>query len=139
MLSKPQHGWCTISISNWSDRASYLTRVALDLLDSLIFGLSNHRSNCVSFDAEGWDYIIVFDYHNVHIIESKDEFELYSFDISRKELALEVYNDISDNLECWVMWDNPFIDVEDYKEATKIRTELQEKLSLLKDLIDKER
>lgn len=139
MLSKPLHGWCRLNISSWSDRASYLTHVGMDLLDSFIYGLSNNCSNCVSFDAEGWGYIIVFDYYNVHIIEAKDAFELYSFDISRKDLALELYNDISENIEGWVMWDNPFIDKEDYEEATKTRIELQEKLDLLKDLIDKER
>lgn len=134
MLSIPKHGWVNLSIGDWEDRASYLTDVPNDLLDALIEKLNNWKPVCVSFDAEGWEYILVIDSFTVHVIESEDEHKLYSFDISAKELAEEVYKDISENLNAWSWWDYA-TDTEE--QRLKEEENLKKKLKALRKALDK--
>ncbi len=129
MLSVPKHGWVNISIGDWSDRASYLTEVHLDILDALINLFGNRKVSSVYCDAEGWEYIIVFDFYNIYIIEDKEENpKLYHFDMSAKGLAEEVYKDISEHLYDWSLWS---YDVEDEEKRIKCENEIKEKLELL--------
>lgn len=133
MLSIPKHGWVDISIGDWSNRASYLTDLPHDLMDALIAKLQNWVPTCVKCDAEGWEYIIVFDSHEIHIIESKDEYELSSFEKSIYEVAEEVYEDILKNLYEWSLWD---FNIENEDERVNNERKLKEKLNLLRDTLD---
>ena len=81
MLENPKHGWVKIHLGDFCDRASYLTDVPHDLLDKFNNMFEKHGSPvAVGFDAEGWEYIIVFDWYTTYIIESKDTEKLYVFD-----------------------------------------------------------
>ena len=104
MLSTPYCGWTEITIGKWHDRASYLTDVPYDILKAIINTLKTGHASCVECDAEGWDYIIVFNTFDTHIITSRDGYELSSIDINIKNLAKEVYNDIHSNLNNWSDW-----------------------------------
>ena len=105
MLSKPNCGWVNIKIGDWCDRASYLTDPHKDLLNGFIQLYSERKPNVISCDAEGWEYLIVLDINNVHIIEYGEKTEFYTCEIDTKNLAQELIKDIEDNLDGWVHWD----------------------------------
>ena len=134
MLSIPEYGWVNISIEDWEDRASYLTDPHLDLIDAFITLFNDKKITAVNFDAEGWEYKIVFDFYSVYIIDEKeDKPKLYRFDHSATMLAEELYKDISQNLYAWSVWDCVI-----EKEEDRIKNEniIKEKLEALKSAID---
>ena len=71
MLDRPFCGWSKITIGSWSNRRSYLDDVPFILLQVISGLLSTMRPTSVKFDAEGYEFILVFDYGVVHIISSK--------------------------------------------------------------------
>lgn len=101
MLSKPRHGWATITIEDWSDRLSYLDDVPFMLLDAMIWSCREHQPASVRFDAEGYDYIIVFDWLYTYIIELKDKTKMLEFHIDRDDLAKQLIRDIKNALQEW--------------------------------------
>lgn len=144
MLSTPKYGWVDLSICDWKDRASYLTDVPNNLLDSLIFSFESRNPASVSFDAEGWEYIIVFDWNITYIIESQDNNELICIDRGLISLANEIYNDISKDIDEWAKWDYD-IDFSDkdkesysYMKWEEGKNNLKKKLEKLKNLIESE-
>ena len=105
MLSKPKHGWSKITIGNWSDRCSYLDDVPFMLLNSLEQSCRMHKPVSVKFDAEGYEYIIIFDWFETHIISDKeDDYTHTVVSIDRDELAKELISDILNNLPDWASW-----------------------------------
>ena len=119
MLSKPHGGWSTITIGDWSDRCSYLTDVPYDLMHALEFAIRTHRTTLATFDAEGWEYTIVFEWQHTHIITNKDdEYKLYSFPIGRDQIATEFIADIRENLDDWAEWKHwgGFMSEDEFKE-----------------------
>ena len=107
MLDTPKHGWSVITIGNWSDRCSYLTDVPFQLLKAMECSCRECKPISVRFDAEGWEYIIVFDWFCTHIISEKsneDGFDYFSIDINRDELAKELIIDIRKNINKWAIW-----------------------------------
>ena len=135
MLSVPQYGWVEISLGDWKDRASYLTNIPHDLLDSFINVLGHPGCPAaVSCDAEGWEYILVFDWYTSYIIESKDEEKLYVIDKKLIDLAEELYSDISNNIVAWSTWD---FNIESEERRLKEEELLREKLVNLNCAIEK--
>lgn len=112
MLSKPKYGWADITIGDWSDRCSYLTDVPFQLLEAMCRSCKNHEPVAAKFDAEGWEYTIIFDWLETHIITEKDGFELKTVEINRDDLAKELVEDIRANVNEWASWD-------DYGDMTK--------------------
>ena len=140
ILSKPEHGWTDITIGKWTDRASYLTDVHLDFLKCLIRFFETNSPSCFQCDAEGWNYTIVISDNYVHTIEEKDEIEFYSFDfyeenITIKDFARMVYNDILTYIDDWSCWD-PCTDLNDMGDIENSKKEIQEKLEKLKKYIN---
>ena len=145
MLSIPKHGWVDITIGDWTDRASYLTNFPEELINALISNLQSHIPSTGKCDAEGWENIIIFDTYTIHIITDKFEsyasvaenpeieYKLLSFDHHIKDIAEEVYQDISENLYAWSLWDynaeNEFIRVGNEKQLSR-------QLMMLRDAID---
>ena len=84
MLSKPKYGWADITIGDWSDRCSYLTDVPFQLLEAMCRSCKNHEPVAAKFDAEGWEYTIIFDWLETHIIIEKDGFELNTKEIQKR-------------------------------------------------------
>lgn len=132
MLSTPKHGWVDLTIGSWSDRASYLTEVPFELLDALIRAFTTYSPTCAKFDAEGWEYIIVFDRYDTHVIEYKDDVEFYSVEIGLIEIAKEIHTDISNNLKEWSLWT---YDTEDEDARISREKKLSRLLSVLNDLL----
>lgn len=133
MLSKPHAGWTIISIGKFSDRASFLTDVPMDLLDGFIN--NEHNCFCVKFDAEGWDYIIVFDNYGTDIISDRhidftSEYHYRPSKVYKKDLALEVANDVEAELEGWTDW-LPNVGNEDLSEREK---ELRSKIAKVREI-----
>lgn len=127
MLTKPDCGWTTVTLGDFTDRASYLTNVPDDLLHALIYGIETYSPTSVQFDAEGWDYTITFRPLETYIVRIKEEPELFVIDMGIYEVAREVLEDIEGDLDAWVKWD------EDFYCENKIS--LKEKILRLKWLI----
>lgn len=133
MFTIPKHGWVLINIGSFSDRASYLTEVPLDCLDSIIYALENKTDFIVSFDAEGWSFKIISDYYRTFIIEEKDFPKLLTLEnINKEMLAKEIYQDISENIDNWSNWS---CSIENEEDILNYKKELNIKLEKLKSLI----
>lgn len=138
MLSKPKHGWSEITISSWSDRCSYIDDVPFMLLEAMEESCRVNKPVSVKFDAEGWDYIIVFDQFETHIITTNPNdvdtefgnFDYYTIEVDRDELAKELITDIRKYIDYWTKWDG-YCENADYVEERK------KDLLVLCDVIEK--
>lgn len=134
MFSIPKHGWVNISIGDWSDRSSYLTDPHLDTLDALIQFFRNNTPTAIHCDAEGWEYLIVFNWYEIFVIEQKDENKLFSFDINVRDFANEVIKDIEEHLYDWSLWSYSVSEEKDRKDAeNEIKSKLDELKLVLSD------
>lgn len=116
MLDTPQHGWSNISIGSWHDRCSYLDDVPVVLLNTLRQFLNTKLPVVVKFDAEGYEYIIAFDFGMVHIItesEDGDSYQLSSQEVNIPALAKELVEDIRRDIDAWANWQDFAIRTED--------------------------
>ena len=108
MFSKPCCGWTDITIKDITNEfnapASYLTDVPNDCLDAFIYALENCCSVVIDFDAEGWDYKLVCSKYDTYVIEEKDEYKLYHFDINLEDLIKEFLEDLERNYDEWISW-----------------------------------
>ena len=114
MLATPKYGWSEITIGNWHDRCSYLDDVPYRLLESVDYTNRCGRPSSVKFDAEGWEYIIVFDMYKTHIICDNDDckYILYTVEINLKDLIRELIYDIRRDIDAWSKW---YCDVREYE------------------------
>lgn len=147
MLLNPKHGWVKVEIGDWSDRASYLTDVPLDILDALIHSYQTGLPAAVKFDAEGWDYIIVIDNYETYIIDypyrtdeeymaSEDDKQVLStVEIFKDDLAKEFLKDVESDWDAWVNW--MFYD--DVETIQKRKSQMEDKTKMLKSLMEKRR
>ena len=108
MLLKPKYGWSRLEIGNWSDRISYLDDAAFMLLETIIKSYEEPAIQSVEFDAEGYEWKLVFDGEKVTVITEKDETEITNLDVSRKDIARGIIVDIRHDVRDWVnfvYWD----------------------------------
>lgn len=134
MLSTPRAGWTTITIGEWSDRASYLTDVPMDLLNGFIE--YPDVPFVVEFDAEGWEFEVVInqDFTNMIKYNDIDDIEVYkSVYISKQALALEVANDIELDLDGWSGWFGLY-DESDMRIFFRRKNQLAEKITQVREL-----
>lgn len=101
MLDTPKHGWGKIHIGAWSDRCSYLDDVPMKLLEAFMRCFREPEPQSVRFDAEGYEYIIVFDTYQTYVITSKDDDELTVLDVDYRTLAAECITDTRRDLDAW--------------------------------------
>ncbi len=102
MLLKPKYGWSRLEIGNWSDRISYLDDAAFMLLETIIKSYEEPAIQSVEFDAEGYEWKLVFDGEKVTVITEKDETEITNLDISRTDIAKGIIEDIRHDVRDWV-------------------------------------
>ena len=124
MLDTPKHGWSNISIGSWHDRCSYLDDMPVVLLNALRRFLTAKLPVAAKFDAEGYEYILVFDFGVVHIIsddEDGDKYQLSSQEVSIPALAKELVEDIRRDIDAWADWQNYEVQT---KEALARRKQL---------------
>lgn len=120
MLDKPEYGWSHISIGEWSDRCSYLDDVPYMLLEALEESCRTFKPVAVEFDAEGWNYIIVFNSFETHIISDKDDSYTHTcIEVDNRDLANELIADIRENLADWADWPCGCISDDEYEERKK--------------------
>ena len=108
MLLKPKYGWSRLEIGNWSDRISYLDDAAFMLLETIIKSYEEPAIQSVEFDAEGYEWKLIFDGEKVTVITEKDETEITNLDVSRKDIAKGIITDIRHDVRDWVnfvYWD----------------------------------
>ena len=129
MLQTPKHGWSQITIKDWSDRLSYLDDVAYMLLEAVWNCLRMSGPECVKFDAEGYEYILVIDQCYSYVITMADSDTLTVLDITLREIAQELISDIRRDMEDWVS----FVDYGDMTEDQK--NERRKDMTVLCDLI----
>ena len=101
MLDTPKHGWSKIHIGAWSDRCSYLDDVPMKLLEAFVRCFRESEPQSVRFDAEGYEYILVFDTYQTYVITSKDGDELTVLDVDYRTLAAECITDSRRDLDAW--------------------------------------
>ena len=101
MLDAPKLGWSKIHIGAWSDRCSYLDDVPMKLLEAFVRCFRESEPQSVRFDAEGYEYILVFDTYQTCVITSKDGNELTVLDVYYRTLAAECITDIRRDLDAW--------------------------------------
>ena len=101
MLDAPKLGWRKIHIGAWSDRCSYLDDVPMKLLEAFVRCFRESEPQSVRFDAEGYEYILVFDTYQTCVITSKDGNELTVLDVDYRTLAAECITDIRRDLDAW--------------------------------------
>jgi len=138
MLSKPEHGWSRITIGDWSDRCSYIDDVPFELLEALETSCRVKQPIAVKFDAEGWDYIIVFDQFETHIISThvnplsfgEGDYSYYAIEVDRDELAKELVKDIRRDIDDWTMWF-------DYRGTEDYYSERKKDLLVLCDIVER--
>lgn len=105
MLKEPKHGWSQITIGSWSDRCSYLDDVPFLLLEGIEEVCRTGNPVAVRLDAEGWEYLIIFDLYETHIITETDNgYTLKTETIRIKSLAEELIADIRRDLDGWSIW-----------------------------------
>lgn len=106
MLATPEFGWSEITIGDWHDRCSYVDDVPYMLLEAVDIVNRTGRPHCVKFDAEGWEYIIVFNIYETHIIHCnfEGEYHYYTIEIRLKDLTIELLSDIRKDLDLWAGW-----------------------------------
>lgn len=108
MLLKPKYGWSRLEIGNWSDRISYLDDAAFMLLETIIKSYEEPAIQSVEFDAEGYEWKLVFDGEKVTVITEKDETEITNLDVGRTDIAKGIIDDIRHDVRDWVnfvYWD----------------------------------
>jgi len=105
MLERPEYGWSRVTIGDWSDRCGYLDDVPFLLLEALEQICRTTKPSAVRLDAEGWEYLIVFNLCETHIItETDDGYALHTVESTPDKLAQELVSDIKENLCQWAEW-----------------------------------
>ena len=69
--------------------------------------LQHETPVAIEFDAEGYDYTLVFSTGVIHIISGNEEdssYRLFTGDVSYKTLAQELISDIQNNIDGWTYW-----------------------------------
>lgn len=120
MLDKPKYGWSHITIGEWSDRCSYLDDVPYMLLEALEESCRTSKPVAVEFDAEGWNYIIIFNSFETHIISDKDDTYTHTcIEVDHRDLAHELIADIMENLDDWARWSYYIMSEDEYEDRKK--------------------
>ncbi len=135
MLINPRHGWASVIIGNFNERASYLTDIPNECLDAFIYARENGVPAVVYFDAEGYNYHLVASYFESFIIIEKDKPETHHFDLSLIDLADELISDIEQNIDEWADWQS--YNQYDDEELKKNKRKLEQKVWKLKQLLGK--
>jgi len=143
MLATPHCGWSTIQIGDWSDRVSYISDVPNNILNAFIGTKTSYDPISVKFDAEGWEFIIVFDHFETHILDygykneeeyladKENKLKLFTFEISRFDIIKELVSDMERDLDDWTMWYS-FISYHEVEAINKRKIQLKNKIDKLK-------
>lgn len=134
MIKNPKYGWCSFELGDFQGSPSYLTDVAVDLLDAFIDYYAKGYGVAI-FDEEGSFFTLLLTRYNwgIFLIEEKDYATLHDFsDMNVDDLAKELVNDIERDLNGWY----DFLLFSDENEIYRYKIELDKKLMELKKYIE---
>lgn len=129
-LTCNEHGWCTVTLGDFSSRASDLTDVPFDCINAAIHAIKSNMPFCVRFDAEGWDFYVMSDVCNAYVVVEKDDTIFYKCGsvVGKDDIALQIYKDVSSDFDNWVK----FL----IEDGTDLKNKLQYSLNALKKCLD---
>lgn len=133
MITNPEYGWCDFKLGDFLGSPSYITDVAVDLLDAFI-GYYTRGYGVTEFDEEGSNFTLVLTSYNygVFVIEEKDNAILHDFsDMNVNDLAQELISDIKSNLDGWYK----FLVLSDEAENERYKNELDLKIAELEQYL----
>ena len=132
MISNPKNGWCNFKLRTFEGTPSYLTDVAIDLLDAFIDYNKSGRG-IAWFDEEGTEFTLVINPYSLFVIEERGKGPiLHDFsEMKIENLEKELINDIESDLDGWY----DFLLFSDEKENERYRDELDKKIAELKQYI----
>ncbi len=140
MLGKPDAGWALFELGSEETAydLSYVTDVAMEWLTQAIHGLKTLDVFSVHGYCEPGRVVCTVSYWCCYVIFEEDGRApacqgVHQLHVSMLDFCEKLYQDISENLDAWVHWDEEDEDVP-VREAA-----LREKLNELKSLIEEKR
>lgn len=122
LLKKPKNGWSQLHIGDWHGDLSYVDDPASDLLEAVNNVLVKRKPYAVRFDAEDYEYWLVFDLFDVHVICEPDpdhtvlhDYELHSFEITINDTANALVDQIDADFDAWAAFPCYLDTEEDYQ------------------------
>lgn len=142
MLSKPNAGWTDITIGDiMIGTASYIEDIPVNVLNAFIeyFNEDNCLNFSIEFDAEGYFFGLVEFNGELFVINNQTGEKIpnmtkVSTDALRKilgKLAVEVIQNIQENMMSWVLWDFDDLEYKNDKKVEERKNLLNKKCDLL--------
>ena len=130
MISNPSAGWCQFTIEDFEGLASYTTDVPCNLLDCFIQYMKTN-CGCSYLDEEGTEFTFVLSDCEAFIIRHEpQEKPLYQFKATPIQLAQELINDLTSNVDDWIC--NFYLESDNANFATTKKNEILDKLGELR-------
>lgn len=107
-------------MGTWSGRLSNLDDPAFDLLWAVERALRTCRPSAVKFDAEGHEYIIIFDEYEQFIITSHAPTMLTRIGINLTDIVSCLVRDIRKDIDLWAAFPAGMEDSQSELEDRKI-------------------
>ena len=134
-----EDGLCEVTLGRFADKAYCATDVPIDCLSAAINSLKDNTPFAVQFDSGEYTYMIVADLLYSYAIVDNDGPTFYKNDsiYGTQELALQIYNDISENVDGWTNF--MYNGTENFEEdIDKIKNRILFLLDLLESLLKEE-
>lgn len=146
LLSEPEYGWSTFTLPDVEEEfeLSYLTDVAMDWLESAIFGLEHLSPFCVFGNLEPDRLLCTVSYWHCHLaVESQDRAQEELRDITHLHSNTDMLSfctylrdSIQTHFEQWFKWDAVEVADMSASERQNRRRKLHRRLERLSALIE---
>lgn len=103
MLSRPEHGWATVTIGGYALEVSHIQPVPEMLLTAFIRALSTGGTADVTFDAEGFRWRMEAGAETRLTIMARQT-ETHVAAVSVEALARAALGDIRRDMDAWSLW-----------------------------------
>lgn len=100
MLTRPEHGWSTVTIGRHKLDVSYIEPVAEMLVTALIRALTCDEAS-VTFDAEGWRWRLDFSGDETRLTLMTSVVKTHVVPMTAREMAREVLADLRRDMDAW--------------------------------------
>ena len=111
MIKNIGAGWAEINFTSENnadpivETASYLTDIPIDVLETIKWALENGAPATLFFDCEGYEIHILLSHYESFLISNKEEdCSLYRSNKNIEYYAIEICNDIKQDLDNWANW-----------------------------------
>ena len=134
MLSKPEVGWCKVTIDDFSADASYLVDLPFDWLRASFNSLRYNLPLALYIDEEGSNCTIVGEWCCSYVIINHGDYnpELKALNVDMLDIILALVRDINAYFEDWVT----DFDEKETEDRTERRAELRELVDSVEKLLD---